>query len=243
MPAFLTAEWRFLAMLHYAVNPALLAPLTPRGTELDEFEGKTYMSLVGFRFERTRLRGLWIPLHSDFDEVNLRFYVRRTVQGELRRGVVFVREIVPRCAIAKVARVCFHENYVALPMRHKVIEATSEGGRVQAEYGWRHGRNWNMLRAESAGRPALSPLDSRESFFTEHYWGYAAQPDGGTLEYRVEHDRWRLWPAARAAFAGDAAPLYGERLGERLRREPDSALLAEGSAVTVHSGQKIAMSR
>jgi uncharacterized protein YqjF (DUF2071 family) len=175
--------------------------------------------------------------------VNLRFYVRRTVQGELRRGVVFVREIVPRCAIAKVARVCFHENYVALPMRHKVIEATSEGGRVQAEYGWRHGRNWNMLRAESAGRPALSPLDSRESFFTEHYWGYAAQPDGGTLEYRVEHDRWRLWPAARAAFAGDAAPLYGERLGERLRREPDSALLAEGSAVTVHSGQKIAMSR
>src|ERR1039458_6088794 len=103
MPAFLTAEWRFLAMLHYAVDPGLLAHLVPRGTELDQFQGKTYMSLVGFRFERTRLRGVWIPFHSDFDEVNLRFYVRRTAGGEVRRGVVFVREIVPRWAIAAVA--------------------------------------------------------------------------------------------------------------------------------------------
>ena len=110
MPVFLTAEWRYLALLNYAVDPSLLAHLVPRGTELDEFEGKTYMSLVGFRFERTRLRGIWIPFHSDFDEVNLRFYVRRTVAGEVRRGVVFVREIVPRWAIAKVAQVCFGEK-------------------------------------------------------------------------------------------------------------------------------------
>ena len=239
MPAFLTAEWRFLVMLNYAVDPALLAHLAPRGTELDEFEGKTYMSLVGFRFERTRLRGLWIPFHSDFDEVNLRFYVRRTVAGELRRGVVFVREVVPRWAIAKVAQVCFGENYIALPMRHKVIEATSEGGRIQAEYRWRRGRKWNSVRAECAGRPALPAVDSRESFFAEHYWGYAAQSDGGTVEYRVEHDRWRVWPATVATFEGEAAELYGPELAQCLTRAPDSALVAEGSAVAVHSGRKI----
>ena len=239
MPAFLTAEWRFLVMLNYAVDPVLLAHLAPRGTELDEFDGKTYMSLVGFRFERTRLRGLWIPFHSDFDEVNLRFYVRRAVAGELRRGVVFVREVVPRWAIAKVAQVCFGENYIALPMRHKVIEATSEGGRIQAEYRWRHGQKWNSVRAECAGRPALPAVESRESFFTEHYWGYAAQADGGTVEYRVEHDRWRVWPATVAAFEGEAAELYGPRFAQCLTRAPDSALVAEGSSVTVHSGQRI----
>ena len=239
MPAFLTAEWRFLVMLNYAVDPVLLAHLAPRGTELDEFDGKTCMSLVGFRFERTRLRGLWIPFHSDFDEVNLRFYVRRAVAGELRRGVVFVREVVPRWAIAKVAQVCFGENYIALPMRHKVIEATSEGGRIQAEYRWRRGRKWNSVRAECAGRPALPAVDSRESFFAEHYWGYAAQSDGGTVEYRVEHDRWRVWPATVATFEGEAAELYGPELAQCLTRAPDSALVAEGSAVTVHSGQKI----
>jgi hypothetical protein len=73
MSIFLTAEWRYLTMLNYAVDPSLLTHLVPRGTDLDEFEGKTYVSLVGFRFERTRVRGLWVPFHADFDEMNLRF--------------------------------------------------------------------------------------------------------------------------------------------------------------------------
>jgi len=239
MPVFLTAEWRYLALLNYAVDPSLLAHLVPRGTELDEFEGRTYMSLVGFRFERTRLRGIWIPFHSDFDEVNLRFYVRRTVAGEVRRGVVFVREIVPRWAIAKVAQVCFGEKYIALPMTHKVIEPTSEGGRVQLEYRWSYRQTGSAIRAEASGRPALPPIESREAFFIEHYWGYAADPKGGALEYQVEHDRWRIWPTASASFEGDTSELYGADLGQRLARPPDSVLVAEGSAVTVHSGQKV----
>jgi uncharacterized protein len=239
MPAFLTAEWRYLALLNYAVDPSLLAQLVPRGTELDEFDGKTYMSLVGFRFERTRVRGIWIPFHSDFDEVNLRFYIRRTVAGEVRRGVVFVREIVPRWAIAKVAQVCFGEKYVALPMTHKVIEPTSEGGRLQTEYRWRHGGKWSAIRAESSGRPALPSIDSREAFFIEHYWGYAADPNGATSEYRVEHDRWRIWPTAQATFEGDMSELYGAPLAACLKRPPDSVVVAEGSTVTVHSGEKI----
>jgi uncharacterized protein len=237
MPVFLTAEWRYLAMLNYAVDPGLLAPLTPRGTELDEFDGKTYVSLVGFRFERTRLRGLWIPLHSDFDEVNLRFYVRRRVGEEVRRGVVFVREIVPRWAIAKVARICYGEKYIALPMTHKVVEPTSEGGRIHAEYRWRHRGQWNSLHAEGVGRPSIPPVESRGAFFVEHYWGYAACGES-TLEYRVEHDRWRVWPA-QASFEGEASELYGVELARLLARAPDSALLAEGSAVTVHAGVRI----
>ena len=238
--AFLTAEWRYLAMLNYAVDPALLEPLVPSGTELDQFAGNTYMSLVGFRFLRTRVLGIWIPFHSDFDEVNLRFYVRPKRPGPVRRGVVFIREIVPRYAVAKVAQIAFHENYIALPMRHRIAEPVSEGGRVEAEYRWRHAEKWNVLRVESAGRPALAAEGGLEQFITEHYWGYAAQPGGRCLEYEVAHERWRVWSATAAQFAGDASALYGPQLAACLNREPDSAFLADGSPVTVYTGTPIA---
>ncbi len=236
---FLTAEWRNLAMLNYAVDPSLLAHMVPSGTVLDRFDGKTYISLVGFRFLRARVRGLWIPFHADFDEVNLRFYVRPKRPGPVRRGVVFVREIVPRYAIAKVAQVVFHENYIALPMRHQIVEPVSEHGRVQADYRWRHGGKWNSLRVECAGRPALAAEGSLEQFITEHYWGYAGQRDGGCLEYQVEHERWRVWKAAVAKFEGDPSGLYGPQLAACLDREPDSAFLADGSSVIVYSGVRL----
>lgn len=230
-------------MINYAVDRTLaaqvLAPMVPPGTELDQFQGKTYISLVGFRFLRTRVRRLWIPFHANFDEVNLRFYVRRQGISPARRGVVFVREIVPRYAIAKVAQVVYHENYIALPMSHQVIEPTSEHGRVQAEYRWRYQGQWNRLRLECSGRPALAPEGSLEQFITEHYWGYAKQPDGGCLEYRVAHDPWRVWTATQGSFQGDPTSLYGAELGKCLSGEPDSAFLAEGSAVTVYSGNRI----
>jgi uncharacterized protein YqjF (DUF2071 family) len=236
---FLTAEWRMLAMLNYAVDPALLARIVPRGTELDSSGGKTYVSLVGFRFERTRVRGLWIPFHSDFDEVNLRFYVRRIHAGEVRRGVVFVREVVPRWAIAAVARAIYREKYVALPMRHRIAGPVSEGGRREIEYGWRASGQWAQIRVSCEGNPARPAEGSLEQFITEHYWGYTAQPDGGTIEYRVEHEPWRVWRAAKASFEGDCSSLYGAELARVLTCPPDSAYVAEGSGVAVYSGQRI----
>ena len=236
---FLTAEWRYLAMLNYAVDPALLAPMVPAGTELDQFAGCTYVSLVGFRFLGTKVRGIRIPFHSDFDEVNLRFYVRPSRPGPVRRGVVFVREIVPKFAVAKVARMAFHENYISLPMRHRISAPVSPGGRVEAEYAWRHAGEWASLQLESAGEPALAAEGSLEQFITEHYWGYAAQPDGGCLEYEVAHERWHVWKASAARFSGDPSALYGPQLAACLAREPDSAFLADGSPVAVYGGTPV----
>jgi uncharacterized protein YqjF (DUF2071 family) len=109
-------------MLNYQVDAALLREHVPRGTQLDGFGGRTLVSLVGFRFLRTRIFGaVPVPFHSNFDEVNLRFYVRRIdPSGEVRRGVVFIREIVPRRAIALVARIAYNENYSCYSMRHHV---------------------------------------------------------------------------------------------------------------------------
>ena len=101
---FLTAQWRHLVLINYEIAPEIVRPYVPRGTEIDSFDGRTYASLVGFLFLDTRLRGVPIPFHRNFEEVNLRLYVRRKGAEGWRRGVVFVREIVPRLALAWVAR-------------------------------------------------------------------------------------------------------------------------------------------
>jgi uncharacterized protein YqjF (DUF2071 family) len=234
---FLSADWRDLVMLNYEVDPALLRSYIPRGTELDSFDSKMLVSLVGFRFLPTRLfGGVPIPFHSDFDEVNLRFYVRRGHEGEKRRGVVFIREIVPKRAIAYIARLVYGEKYSRLPMRHRI---SAIADRKTAEYEWRIGEDWCRLHAQFEGDPAVPVEGSLEQFITEHYWGYSAQRNGGSLEYRVDHVPWRVWGSIAAGIEGDAAALYGSALGAVLRGKPHSAFIAEGSPVAVFTGRPI----
>jgi uncharacterized protein YqjF (DUF2071 family) len=230
MRPFLTANWRYLAMLNFAVDPKILQPLVPRETELDFDKGQTFLSVVGFLFLDTRVIGLPIPLHRNFEEVNLRFYVRRKSGDEWRRGVVFVRELVPRRAIAFVARTFYDEPYLALPMRHLVEH--KEGG-VFAEYQWRRGRRWETLAMTATGEPQNGAEGSHEEFITEHYWGYTARRDGCS-EYRVEHPRWRLWTAETTKFDADVATLYGPQFVEPLAAQAVSAFIAEGSPIEVH---------
>ena len=229
---FLTAEWRDLALLNYEIEPAALLPYVPAGTEIDLWDGRCFVSVVGFRFLKTRVMRLPIPFHASFLEVNLRFYVRRKVQGQLRRGVVFIKEIVPRRAIALVARVVYNENYVALPMRHAVDE-------VSARYEWRLDGAWNGLALANLGDWHVADPASEAAFITEHYWGYAVQRDGSTLEYQVEHPRWRVAPAADVELVCDVGRLYGDEFAEALSRDPASAFLADGSEILVRRGRRL----
>jgi len=219
-------------MLNYAIDPSVIEHLVPAGVELDFFQGKTYVSLVGFLFLRTRLLGIPVPFHQDFEEVNLRFYVRRRIAGVVRRGVVFVREIVPKYAVAAIARAVFNENYVRLPMSHRLDSAI-------AEYAWKCDRRWSSIRIETEGAGAFPEVDSAEQFITEHYWGYSSQTDRGCLEYEVHHEPWRVWNGRDARFEGEATSLYGPALARILTARPDSAFLAEGSPVTVFRGERI----
>lgn len=225
---FLTAEWKNLVMLNYAVDPSLIEPFVPAGTELDAFEGQTYLSLVGFEFNRTRVLGFAVPFHQNFEEVNLRFYVR----CGSRRGVVFIRELVPKSAVAAVARLLFKENYSCVPMSHRV-----EAGKV--EYTWKLGSQPCVMKIETEGEAFVPPEGSLSQFITEHYWGYTAQK-GGSLEYEVQHPPWRVWSAKRASFSGNVAGLYGTEIAQILTRKPNSAFLAEGSPVTVFKSSRSA---
>lgn len=237
--AFLTAEWRWLLMLNYEVPPAVLAPYVPRGTVLDLFEGRALASIVGFRFLRTRVLGIPVPGHVDFDEVNLRFYVRHeTPAGEVRRGVVFVRELVPRAAIAWLARLAYNEPYAALPMRSTVPPRMGDDpGR--ATFAWRLGDRWMHAAGTAVGTPVIPPRGSEAEFITEHYWGYTPQRDGGTVEYQVTHPQWRTWAVHEPLLDADIAALYGPTFVTPLAAAPTSAFIAEGSTVAVHMPRRL----
>lgn len=221
-------------MVNFTVPPALLNRYLPRGTELDEWEGKTLASLVGFQFLNTRVFGCCIPFHRNFEEVNLRFYVRRKTPEGWRRGVVFVKEIVPRLAIATVARLFYNEPYIALPMRHRVELDGRASGTV--EYQWRMGNHWNTLGASVQGTPLPLAPDSPEEFIFEHFWGYTRQRDGSTNEYEVRHAPWNVWQATEVKLGCDFGRLYGPEWVEPLSAPHVSAFVADGSPVEVRKG-------
>jgi uncharacterized protein YqjF (DUF2071 family) len=185
--------------------------------------------------------GVPIPGHRDFDEVNLRFYVRRRAEdGVWRRAVVFVRELVPRRAIALVARWCYNEPYSAVPMRHELDMGPAAGGRPgRAVYAWWLGGRWHRLEVRTTGAPAVPDPESEAAFITEHHWGYTGQRDGGCKEYQVEHSPWRVWRASAARFDCDVAAVYGRAFVECLGARARSAFVAEGSSVTVYGGTRL----
>jgi uncharacterized protein len=237
---FLTAEWRYLAMLNYEIDPEVLVRLVPKGTELDAWNGKTFVSAVGFLFLNTRVKRIAIPFHRDFEEINLRFYVRRKAEEGWRRGVVFVKEIVPRTAIALMARWLYNENYVALATGNLIVRSPSNLANVESvKYSWRFENKPNFIELVTRGEPSPFSEGSEEEFITQHYWGYSAQRDVGTVEYRVDHPAWLVWQAQSCRLECDVANLYGKQFAQALSGLPSSAFLAEGSEITVYRGRRI----
>jgi len=234
--AFLTAKWRDVLMLNYEVDPALLSGLVPSGTELDLWQGRSFISLVGFRFLDMKVLGVPVLFHRDFDEINLRLYVRRHEGNEVKRGVAFIREIVPRRAVATIARVLYRERCVTRPTSHRLdVNKCSR----EAHYSWAGRHDRGQLSITVRGDPEFPAEGSLEQFIVERYWGYSAQRDGGCLEYRVQHPPWRVWRAHEARFEGEVVELYGPELAAVLRREPASALLVERSAIAVFRGKRL----
>lgn len=242
---FLTASWTELLMLNFAVPGEVIARLAPRGTEPDFFEGTAYISIVGFMFRDARFFGLGLPWHKQFEEVNLRYYVRREVGDTVRRGVVFVREIAPRPIIAATARWLYNESYVMRRMRHRLqiagsVLATGD----EIGYEWRTGRTrrhvWNCLSGRVAATPNLPEPGSLTEYIAEHYWAFTPTRDGGTAEYRVAHRPWRVAPADKVVWNCDLATSYEQTpLAEYLAVPPVLAFVADGSPVQVFPGRQI----
>jgi uncharacterized protein YqjF (DUF2071 family) len=251
---FLTAEWRKLIMAQYEVAPEVLVPHVPPGLELDLYrdadgQQRCYVSLVGFLFDRVRLLGVPVPFHTRFEEVNLRFYVRRpmpdtspagghVIEHGYRRGVVFLSEIVPKPAITLIARGLYGEAYSTAATSHEwqIVPAAQM---LQVGYAWEHRGEWQSMRVDASAAAQTIAAGSLEEFITEHYWGYTRRRGGGTAEYGVEHPQWASYGVRAAEIRCDFGALYGEAFAELTSREPDHVLLAEGSPIKIRWGRTL----
>lgn len=227
---FLTAQWEYLVMLNYPVPPEILIPYLPKGTELDLFQGKALVSVVGFLFNNTKVFGIRWPFHTNFEEVNLRFYVKRFNGKEWKRGVAFISEIVPKHMIAWMANALYNEHYSRMPMKH---QAHLENDFVQLNYEWQNKLQWNSLKVKALNRPSPIEAYSAEEFIFEHYWGYNQLNKNTLIEYGVEHPSWEVYPVTYYELNADIARLYGTEFVPYLLKEPHSIMLAKGSSVTI----------
>ena len=236
MAPFLTAAWRNLIMANYIVDSSLLQKYLPCRTELDTFNGNHYISLVAFLFQNVKLRGIAFPFHTNFEEVNLRFYVRYKENNVWKRGVVFMKEIVPRRMISFIANTLYGENYSTHKMKHQWITTDAA---LSINYEWRVDKTWNHLSCAAEKIPAPIIENSAEEFITEHYWGYTFINKACTGVYEVIHPKWKMHKVKSYDIICNTKQLYGEAFEETLNHKPASVFLAEGSEIKVMKGLKI----
>lgn len=222
-------------MANYSVDISRLKNYLPYKTEIDLWNGTCYVSLVGFLFQNTKIKGFRIPFHINFEEVNLRFYVRYYDNAVWKRGVVFIKEIVPKPALTFVANTIYKERYETMPMSHSW---TTSADTLTAEYKWKKKR-WNSLTLSADKTPRQIAIGSEEEFITEHYWGYTKITDSKTSEYGVEHPRWEVYPLKDYLIDVDFEDIYGHDFGFLKTEMPKSVFLAEGSLIKVKNGRTI----
>jgi len=223
-------------MLNYEVDPEILKPYLPYATILDLYEGKALVSMVGFLFRETKVLGVKWPFHVNFEEVNLRFYVKHFDGKDWKRGAVFISEIVPKSLIVLVANNLYKEHYSAMPMRHSIAAAKDYTKHL---YEWKLKGNWNKLGGTVNNHFEDIQPNSAEEFIFEHYWGYNGLGPEKTMQYQVEHISWQVAQVKEPIFEADIANLYGERFVPFLTVKPFSAFFAKGSEINVRIGEKI----
>ncbi|MDB5121638.1 MAG: hypothetical protein JWN56_2856 [Sphingobacteriales bacterium] len=221
-------------MINYEVDHEILTPYLPKGTELDLYDDKCLVSLVGFMFLDTRILSMKFPFHINFEEFNLRFYVRYLENGEWKRGTVFISEIVPKFMIPVVANTLYREHYKRYPMKHSI---SANDDLLKVEYSFKIKNNWNSVSASAHLKPIAFDVNSLEEFITEHYWGYNRWDKNTTFEYGVEHPQWLTYPLKSVEIDCHFEDIYPAEFLTFLYKKYHSALLAEGSSILVRKGR------
>lgn len=234
--SFLTAEWRRLAFANYEVSPKVLQKYLPAHTELDSFNGTYYTSLVGFMFKNVKLLGVKVPYHVNFEEVNLRFYVRYKSETGWKRGVVFVKEIVPKPAVTFIANTIYNERYETQKMHH--VWQTKDD-KLLTEYHWTQKNKRQFFKLETETKAHSLQPNSKDEFITEHYWGYGKQSKIKTTEYQVTHPQWDIYKVIKHDIQVDFGLNYGADFAFLNSVKPTSLMLAEGSPITIESKNTI----
>ena len=230
MKTFMTARWENLIMANYTIDPAALLGYLPPGVEIDLFEGKAYVSLVGFLFKNSQIFGVPIPLLGTFEEVNLRFYVRRKEGDGYKRGVVFINETVPYKLVAWLANKLYKEHYIAIPTKHRI--ALSEGQK-EVEFQWKTASQWNKIGVSASLFSGEMERGSLQEFIFEHYFGYTKISETESQEYKINHPRWQVNEIKEYLIDCNFKEMYGDAFAKLENMEPETVFIAEGSDISV----------
>ena len=226
---FLKASWENLIMANYEIEPSILEPYLPKGVELDFFNNKTYVSLVGFMFKKTRLFGVPIPFFGSFEEINLRFYVRKVENRKIKKGVVFINETVPFKIVALLANKLYKEHYISIPTKNTI--SIEENKHIT--YEWKVNNKWNSIKVESDINKYKIEQGTIEEYIFERYFGFTKVSNISSQEYQINHPKWMTHKVLNTDINCDFRTMYGEAFWELDNQKPDSILLAEGSYVSV----------
>ena len=230
MKTFLKARWENLIMANYTIDTEVLLPFLPAGVEIDLYDGKAYVSLVGFIFKRSRIFNVPIPLMGTFEEVNLRFYVKRKVGDTYRRGVVFINETVPFRPVAWLANKLYKEHYITIPTKHDLVLDQSS---KSIQYEWKVGESWNHIKVKATRNSREMNPGSLEEFIFEHYYGYTKISDSVSQEYKINHPRWLVNDVNEESVNCDFSQMYGPHFSDLNNKNPVSVITAEGSDISV----------
>lgn len=231
---FLKARWENLILASYRVNPDLLLEYLPKELELDTINQDAFMSLVAFNFIDTKVKGIKVPFHINFPEINLRFYVKEASKG--RRGVIFVREFVPRFFISFFANTLFNENYSSIPMKC-ILDKNPDEINCRHEIKYKETSYYINLTVEN--KTFVPPNGSKEHFFKEHEWGFGRTRKGATLVYRVEHPFWKIYPVTKFEHNFDFGTIYGDKWNFLNNEKPCNVTFARGSEIKVYSAESL----
>lgn len=217
-------------MANYEIEPSILEPYLPKGVELDFFNNKTYVSLVGFMFKKTRLFGVPIPFFGSFEEINLRFYVRKVENRKIKKGVVFINETVPFKIVALLANKLYKEHYISIPTKNTI--SITEHKNIN--YEWKVNNKWNSIAVKSDTDKYKIEQGTIEEYIFERYFGFTKLSNFSSQEYKINHPKWMINKIHETHIDCDFRTMYGDAFLGLNYQKPDSVLLAEGSQVSVN---------
>ena len=230
MAIFLKANWEDIIMANYEIDPKILIPFVPKGVELDLHNGKCYVSLVGFMFKNTKLFNIPIPYFGNFEEINLRFYVKRKEGNIVKRGVVFINETIPYPVVAWVANKLYNEHYTVVPTKHEIITKQSS---TDVKFEWLLNKKWNSIAVTKSNTCQKMEQHSLESFIYEHYFGYTKTAKNETEEYKLQHPSWKISEVLDYNIDCDFEAMYGKSFSVLNQTQPEAVFIAEGSSVGI----------
>lgn len=232
--SFLTATWSYLPFANYKIDPSILRPHLPKGLEFDLRGELADISLVGLRFENTRILNLPVPFHINFSEINLRFYVKQPDTG--KSGVVFIKEIVDKPMITLVANTLYNERYQTMPVRFEKQEENGQNSKI--EYRWKP-KDWQKFQLTYEPEVLQIVEGSDEQFILERYYGYSEYDKETTFEYEVCHASWEHFKVTDFNIEVDFEQTYGAAFAILNQTPPDSVMMAQGSRISIENKRKL----